>query len=114
MNFGVNEIKVFNRKLRKQLKVFDHAFLLEVYSERDQFTRHSLHLNSNGKDQSAKQIVNTVKGILKEKRLTQSLWSGGACDGQGEESYPLAYKNQLCKEIIDTRKDKILDSSEGF
>jgi RNase H-fold protein (predicted Holliday junction resolvase) len=41
-----NEIKVFNRKLRKQLKAFDNASLIEVHSETDQFTRHGLHLNS--------------------------------------------------------------------
>jgi lysophospholipase L1-like esterase len=63
-----NEIEVFTRKLRKQLKVFNNASLIEVNSERDQFTRYGLHLNSKGKDQSAKKIVNTVKDILKENK----------------------------------------------
>jgi len=69
LNFHVNnEIKVFNRKLRKQLKVFDNASLIEVNSERDQFTGHGLHLNSKGTDQLAKKIVNTVKDILKKTK----------------------------------------------
>jgi hypothetical protein len=36
---------------------------------RDQFTEHGLHLNSKGKEQSAKKIVNTVKDILNEKEV---------------------------------------------
>jgi len=49
LNFHVNnEIKVFSRKLRKQLKVFDNASLIEVNSERDQFTGRGFHLNSKG------------------------------------------------------------------
>lgn len=36
LNFHVNnEIAVFNRILRKQLKVFDNVSLIEVNSERD-------------------------------------------------------------------------------
>jgi hypothetical protein len=68
-----NEIKVFNRKLRKPLKVFDNASLIQVNFETEHFTRHGLHLNSKGEEQSAKKTVNTIINTLSKKRLTQSL-----------------------------------------
>jgi len=59
-----NEIKVFSTKLRTQLKVSDNAFLIEVNSDRDQFTRPGFHPNSKEKEQSAKKMVDTIKDIL--------------------------------------------------
>lgn len=59
-----NETQVFSAKLRTQQKVSGNAFRIEVNSERDQFTRPGLHLNSKEKEQSAKKMVNTVKDIL--------------------------------------------------
>jgi hypothetical protein len=92
-----NEIEVFNRKLRKQLKIFNNASLTEVNLERDQFTRYGLHLNSKGKDQSAKKIVNTVKDILKEKKVdpvTMKRKEEHVMD-RVKNHIPLANKNQL-------------------
>lgn len=67
LNFHVNtEIKVFNRKLRKQLKVFDNASLMEVNSERDQFTGHGLHLNSKGKRSVGQENCERCKRYFKE------------------------------------------------
>jgi len=64
-NSGVNnEIQVFSTKLRIQQTVPGNAFLIEVNSERDHFTRLGLHLNSKEKEQSAKKMVNTIKDIL--------------------------------------------------
>jgi hypothetical protein len=59
-----NEIQVFSTKLRMQQKVSGNAFLIKVNSDRDQFTRLGLHLNSKEKEQSAKKMVNTIKDIL--------------------------------------------------
>jgi len=59
-----NEIQVFNTKLRTQKKVSGNAFLIEVNSDRDQFTRPDVHLNSKDKEQSAKKMVNTIEDIL--------------------------------------------------
>jgi hypothetical protein len=68
-----NYIKVINRKLRKQLKVFENAFLTKVNVDTDQFTRHCFNLNSKGKEQSTKKIVNTIQHISNEKGLIKSL-----------------------------------------
>jgi hypothetical protein len=59
-----NEIQVFSTKLRTHQKVPGNAFLIEVNSERDQFTRPGLYLNSKEKEQSAKKMVNIIKDIL--------------------------------------------------
>jgi hypothetical protein len=59
-----NEIQVFNTKLRTQKKVSGNAFLIEVNSDSDQFTRPDVHLNSKDKEQPAKKMVNTIEDIL--------------------------------------------------
>jgi hypothetical protein len=63
-----NYIKVFNRKLREHWKVFDNAFLIKVNLGNNQFTRCGLNLNSQGKEQSTKKIVNTIQDIPNEKK----------------------------------------------
>ncbi|PNF33016.1 hypothetical protein B7P43_G16371 [Cryptotermes secundus] len=64
------EIKVFNRKLRKYMKVFDYASTLEIKFERDQYTRHGLHLNTKGKDLAAKLLKSTINNIFNVSKVT--------------------------------------------
>ena len=68
-----NYIKVFNRKLRKQWKVFDNAVLIKVNLDKDQLKGHGLNVNSKGKEQSTKKTVNIIHDISNEKRLSQLL-----------------------------------------
>jgi hypothetical protein len=63
-----DEVKVYNRKLKKHLKVFENACVLEVDTDRDLYTRHGLHMNPKGKEQIACKIVNTIKAMLNEKK----------------------------------------------
>jgi hypothetical protein len=64
-----DEVKVYNRKLKKHLKVLDNTCVIEVDSNRDPFTRHGLHMNSKGKEQIARKIIKTIKVMLNvEKR----------------------------------------------
>lgn len=44
------EVIKFNRKLRKIVQSFSHVQVLSMSSNRYHFTRHSLHLNTLGKD----------------------------------------------------------------
>jgi hypothetical protein len=60
-------VEVFNRKLRKQMKVFENTALIKLDSNRDLFTKHGLHLDSKGKELAAKKIVSTIKYILNKK-----------------------------------------------
>ena len=61
------EVKVYNRKLKKCLKTCENTVILEIDSNRDLFTKHGLHLNSKGKDQIAEKIAQTIKVRLNRK-----------------------------------------------
>ena len=45
-----DEVKVYNRMSKKHLKLFGNTCVIEVDSNMDLFTRHSLHINSKGKE----------------------------------------------------------------
>ena len=62
-----NEIRSFNRKLRKNLKLLNHVSILEMCSERKFFTKHGLHLNGLGKEVMAKQLISHTFTLLNQK-----------------------------------------------
>ena len=56
LNSCINDkVKVYNRKLKKYLKVCENTQIIEIDSSRELFTKHGLHLNLKGKDQIAKE-----------------------------------------------------------
>jgi hypothetical protein len=55
-----NEIKSFNRKLRKSIRAFNHASVLEITSDRNHFTKHGVHLNGVSKELLSKLIVSHI------------------------------------------------------
>jgi hypothetical protein len=61
------EVEVFNRKLRKQMKVFENIALITLNLNRDLFTKHGLHLNNKGKELAARKIVSSIKHMLHKK-----------------------------------------------
>ena len=62
------EVKVYNMKLEKYLKVCENARIIAVDSHRDLFTRHGLHMNTRGKEQIARKITQTIKIMLSDKK----------------------------------------------
>jgi hypothetical protein len=58
------EVNVYNRKVKKHLKPFDNACVVDVDTDWDLFTRHGLHLNLKGKEKIASTIVKTIKAML--------------------------------------------------
>jgi hypothetical protein len=62
------EVTVYNRKLKKHLKVFDNTQIVEVDSLRELYTRHGLHMNQNGKELMTKKTVLAVKSMLQKKK----------------------------------------------
>jgi len=64
------EVKVYNRKLRKHLKVHENTCVLEVDTERDLFTRHGLHMNRKGKEHIAYNITKMIKAMLNNVKST--------------------------------------------
>jgi len=71
-----NEGKAFNRKLLKQMKIFENTVLIKVNPDGDLFTKHGLCMTTKGKGLAAKKMVTTIKYILHKKRKNQSDWSG--------------------------------------
>ena len=64
-----SEVKVFNRKLHKQMKLFDHAALLDMKLNREHFTHHGLHMNTSGKTLISQRIAYNIRRIF-IKRMT--------------------------------------------
>jgi hypothetical protein len=44
------EVTTYNQKLEKLMKTFKHVVIIKTDLIREHFTRHSLHMNSLGKD----------------------------------------------------------------
>jgi len=63
-----SEIKSFNRKLKKIIKVHHHTSVLDFMTTRNLYTSHGLHLNGQGKEKLANQIVHHVYAILKQEK----------------------------------------------
>jgi capsular polysaccharide biosynthesis protein len=72
------EAEKFNRKLCKSLERFRKVEMIEVVSERNLYTKHDQHLNSEGKESMARKIASSieclfnkkVEPILKKKRVS--------------------------------------------
>jgi hypothetical protein len=62
-----NEIVSYNRRLGKCLKVFDSVHYLMINHDRKFHTRHSMHLNTTGKEYVARQIVSSI-GTISSKQ----------------------------------------------
>jgi hypothetical protein len=58
------ETQTFNRKLGKMIKTLSHVKLLDIKLDRDDFTRHGMHLNVPGKDKVAKIIGQNITELL--------------------------------------------------
>jgi len=59
-------VTTFNRKLKKLIKAHHHASLLEIVTNRELYTNHGLHLNGQGKERLANQIVSHILSILEQ------------------------------------------------
>jgi len=63
------EVTVYNRKLKKHIKVFDNTKIVEVEPQRELYTSDGLHMNQSGKELMAKKIVQTVKFMLQKEKM---------------------------------------------
>ena len=61
------EEEKFNRKLRKRLERFGKVEMIDVVSERNLFTKHGQHMNSEGKESMAKKTASTIESLLNKK-----------------------------------------------
>jgi RNase H-fold protein (predicted Holliday junction resolvase) len=96
-----DEVKVYNRKLKKHLKVFDNMCVLKVDTDRDLFTRHGLHMNLKGKEQIAGKIVMTIKAMLNEKKnvpIKMKYKEDLGRDNTGTEGKPISVETETGQE----------------
>jgi lysophospholipase L1-like esterase len=63
-----SEISLFNRRLIKNMKLYNHASILELCNERKFFTNHGLHLNGLGKEVMAEKIASHTLTVLNQKK----------------------------------------------
>jgi hypothetical protein len=63
------EIKIFNRKMHKIMKLENNVKILDTNLDRSCYTKHGLHLNRIGKESVMETIINQIKTpINKNKR----------------------------------------------
>jgi len=55
-----NEVEKFNRKLHKRVERYGKAEMIDAVSERNLYTKHGQHLNSEGKESMAKKSTSTI------------------------------------------------------
>lgn len=94
-----SEVVTYNRKLRKRMKIHDHVTVIDLNLERNNFTRHGLHLNHKGKEEAGKIISATIKELLYRKNHSIELqWKEEVGDIQQAADLPGAAVKQY-KEI---------------
>jgi hypothetical protein len=64
-----NEVKVFNRKLFKTMKMYDYVKVVETNFSRGHFTQHGLHTNRLRKECISKIISENIKSVRTRQRL---------------------------------------------
>jgi len=62
-----NEIVVLNRKLHKLVKTADNVNIIQVTLNRNDFTRHGMHLHISGKEKVAKLTGQSIKKLMSRK-----------------------------------------------
>jgi len=64
----IEEIRAFNRKLKKIRTIFGHVSIMEVESSREYYTKHSHNLNNLGKAKISKQLSFQLQSVLQGKK----------------------------------------------
>jgi hypothetical protein len=94
-----NEVETFNKKLRKRLDRFDKVNLIDIVSDRNLYTKHRQHLNSEGKENMAKKIASSIVNVLTVK--TEPICSKGP-PGEGS----LIPDPQTAQGAVDLKQDE--------
>jgi hypothetical protein len=70
------EIKQFNSKLHKIMKIKSNVKIIETDLSRNNFTKHGMHLNASGKEKTVELIGRTIKLLGKEHDESLLYWIG--------------------------------------
>jgi hypothetical protein len=63
------EVKVFNRKLKKLMKVHHLTKVTDMGLNREHYTRHGLHMNRIGKEWLTSRTADTIKKLFASQKL---------------------------------------------
>jgi hypothetical protein len=63
------EIKVFNRKLKQIMKRYNQTEVIDMGANRDQFTKHGLHMNKTGKEHITRKTADTMNKLFANQKL---------------------------------------------
>jgi hypothetical protein len=85
---------MFNRKLAKCIKIYEHCMLLNIDLIRRLFTHHGFHLNGLGNDMISKQHVSHIYArLVEEATIPIGLgWKIEPCNMVLGEGSPIVYK----------------------
>ena len=69
------DIKNFNDKLHRVIKLLNHVHLIEMTTDRKYFTTHGFHLNDLGKERIAKEIACQIREIVNSRPNNEPTYS---------------------------------------
>jgi hypothetical protein len=64
------ETKVYNRKLGKYVKIFEHTSIVGIKWGKEHHTRHGLHLNKKGKELLMNRLEMDIRNLFMKKQRT--------------------------------------------
>jgi hypothetical protein len=65
--FVNSSISILNKKIKKLIKVFPHANVIEIDNNRKLFTNHGLHRNKLGKQLATYSIASFIQSLFEQK-----------------------------------------------
>ena len=65
-----NEVVSFNKRLKKRMVIYNNVKILDTDLEREQFTKHGLHLNSSGRECIALKLAAVFRSIFNKERVS--------------------------------------------
>jgi RNase H-fold protein (predicted Holliday junction resolvase) len=68
--------KVFNRKLDKYSKGFEHISVVGIKWDKEHHTKHGLHLNKKGKELLTNRLVMDIKDLFEKSQSTPIVMTG--------------------------------------
>ena len=63
------EVEIFNRKLKRIMKRYNHTEVIDMSINMDHYTKHGLHMNMTGKEWLARRTADTNNKLFANQKL---------------------------------------------
>jgi hypothetical protein len=90
------EVKVYNRKLNKIMKRYNHIKVIEMSAKRDHYTQHGLHMNKTGKEWITRQMADIINKLFTNLKPAHTPLEWKVTDQED----PVKYNGETAKENI--------------